>query len=157
MGARAPTGSPGSFSAWAGSCSRSSLRPWVDGELTAQTQDDSLATVTGKLEREDGQADWTLSAEVLDRRRRAFTPWPGLYTYWNDDLVKLLETAPLPARPDFAGRAGTVIAGPAEAPLAVVTGDGLLGVCLLQLAGRRAVTAREFLSGFPSVVGATFR
>ena len=133
------------------------LGPWARGELTASPQDDSLATVTRMLEREDGLADWNQSADILDRRRRAFTPWPGLYTHWDGKVVKLLDTMPLPGLPGEFAPPGQVVSSLGEdaAPLAVATGAGLLGVYKLQLEGRRAVSGREFLSGFPGFMGAT--
>ena len=53
-----------------------SLPRWQSGELIAEPQDGSLATVTRKLERANGLANWDLSAVELERRARAFTPWP---------------------------------------------------------------------------------
>ena len=55
---------------------------WIDGSLSAEPQDDALATHTAKLTREDGRVDWREDAALLYRRFRAYTPWPGLYTHW---------------------------------------------------------------------------
>ena len=44
------------------------------------------------IRREDGEADWSLPAEELDRRRRAFTPWPGLFTFLGSERIKILDT-----------------------------------------------------------------
>ena len=67
------------------------LGPWVAGELTARPQIDAESTVTRKVERDDGRADWTMSAEQLERRCRAYKPWPGLYTQWDGKILKLLD------------------------------------------------------------------
>ena len=72
------------------------LDPWVSGTLQLCPQDEARATVTRKLEREDGRADWMLSAIELSTRRRAYTPWPGLYTHWDGKMVKLLDVVALP-------------------------------------------------------------
>ena len=126
-----------------------SIVPWTRGELQAQPQDDARATVSRKLERADGAADWTLSAETLARQCRAYSPWPGLYTQWEGKTLKLLEVSPLPIS-DQQQPPGLVV--PAT-PVAVATGDGLLGLSRLQLEGRRPVTAREFLAGYPDFIG----
>ena len=129
------------------------LAPWTQGELQAQPQDEARATVSRKLERADGLADWTVSAETLARRSRAYTPRPGLYTHWQGKTLKLLEVSPLLGC-DSAYRPGEVVSGGWAAPAAVATADGLLGLSRLQLEGRKAVTAREFLSGYPDFIGA---
>ena len=133
------------------------IGPWARGELQAHPQDNALATVTRKLERADGLADWALPAETLARRCRAYSPWPGLYTEWKGKTLKLLEVSLLPdsVSPELVeGRPGQVLSViPANLP-AVATGDGLLGLSRLQLEGRKPVSAREFLAGYPDFIGA---
>ena len=131
------------------------LDPWVAGELSAQTQDESRATVTRKLERTDGQADWMLPAEELERRRRAYTPWPGLFTHWQDQVLKLLDVTALPKTAGGEYQPGRVVPlEPGPAPVGVMTPDGVLGLKRLQLEGRRPTTAGEFLRGYPQFLGA---
>lgn len=130
------------------------LDPWVAGELSAQPQDQARATVTRKLERTDGQADWNLSAEQLERRRRAYTPWPGLFTRWQGQVLKLLDVMALPETAGVGYRPGQVVPlEPGPAPAGVKTADGVLGLKRLQLEGRRPVTAGEFLRGYPQFLG----
>ena len=128
-----------------------SLGPWTRGELQAQPQDDAHTTISRKLERADGLADWTLPAETLARQCRAYAPWPGLYTQWEGKMLKLLEVSALPVGSQRYELGQVVSDGPDS--VAAVTGDGLLGLSRLQLEGRRAVTAREFLAGYPDFVG----
>lgn len=130
------------------------LPRWQSGELQATPQDDSLATITRKLERADGLADWTLSAEVLERRARAFTPWPGLFTHWNGSGVKLVEVTVLPTGTGGEDTGTVIETGDAVAPVAVVTSHGLLGLKTIQLEGRRAVAVSDFLRGAPGFIGA---
>lgn len=133
------------------------LKPWVAGSITADPQDDALATVTHKLERRDGQADWGQSARNLERISRAFTPWPGLFTHWNGKLLKLSEVTLLGSTPSVSNDEvlGRVVkTSDARTPIAVTTSDGMLGLKRIQLEGRQSVTSREFFAGFPSIVGA---
>jgi methionyl-tRNA formyltransferase len=131
------------------------LRPWVEGGLAAQPQDESQATVTRKLERSDGEADWRLSAIQLEHRQRAYTPWPGLFTRWRDQVLKLVEVTALPASVASSSEGpGSVVSLPlAELPIGVVTSDGVLGLKALQLEGRRVTIAQEFVRGYPQFVG----
>ena len=129
----------------------SQLGPWAAGEITAKAQDGALATVTRRLERGDGEADWKTPALELGRRCRAFNPWPGLYTQWGGKTLKLLEVEPVPGD---AAPGAVVGLGAGETPVGVGTVDGILGLKSLQLEGRRAVSAAEFLSGYRQFVGA---
>lgn len=139
------------------------LPAWLDGTLVPMPQDDSKATYAPMLHKEDGRIDWALPAEDIWRRVRAFTPWPGAFTYLNGQPLRLLETWPLAG---VAGAAegerlptGTVVhcpsgAGvPGEPGFAVVAGRGLLAIVRVQLAGRRALAASEFLRGQRDLLG----
>ena len=133
------------------------LPRWARGELAAVPQDDRLATYTGKLERADGVADWTLDAAALAIRQRAYTPWPGLHTRWEGKELKLLDVAPLDVAPldgdGIAAPPGLVTATDG-APIAIGAGSGLLAVRRLQLEGKRPADAAEFLRGYPQFQGA---
>ena len=131
-----------------------SLPRWQSGELQATPQDDSLATGTRKLERADGLADWNLTAEELEQRARAFTPWPGLFTNWNGSGVKLVEVAVLPNGTRGEDPGVVVATGDSVAPAAVVTAQGLLGLKTVQLEGRKVVAISDFLRGAPGFIGA---
>ncbi len=131
-----------------------SLAPWVAGSLTAQAQDEAGATVTRKLERNDGLVDWELPAATLERRRRAYMPWPGLFAHWQGRVLKLLDVVALP--PDAGPKAqpgGVVAVSSEDTPVGVATREGVLGLKLVQLEGRRALAAEEFLRGHPQFLG----
>jgi methionyl-tRNA formyltransferase len=109
--------------------------------------------------------DWGLPAEDIWRRVRAFTPWPGAFTYLGGQPLRLLDTWPLGVE-DEGQPGGTVVPCPPGAALpgeagpptwrtgfAVVTGRGLLVIMRLQLAGRRALRATDFLRGQRGLMG----
>ena len=130
------------------------LAAWVDGRLPAEPQDQTVATVTRKLERNDGLAHWELPAVTLERHQRAYTPWPGLFTRWGGGVLKLLDVAAMPAPPNLEGPPGRVAPLPLEdGSVGVVTGEGVLALKVLQLEGRRALNAEEFLRGHPQFLG----
>ena len=127
-----------------------SLPAWVSGDIVAIPQDNSAATYTSKMERGDGLADWNRSAEFLWRQQRAYTPWPGLHTAWDGKEVKLIDVSPLPGTEAEPGR----VVRQQSDQLSIGTGDGLLAVSRLQLAGKRAADAADFIHGYPGFVGA---
>lgn len=131
------------------------LPSWVAGRSNTRSQDEARATVTRKLQRGDGAADWQLPATVLERRWRAYTPWPGLFTIWEGKALKLLSVVTLPQAADPPAEPGQVVAlSSRDAPVAVATGEGLLGLKTVQLEGRRAQSAGDFQRGYPGFLGA---
>ena len=130
------------------------LEPWVSGQLAAQPQDETQATFTRKLERADGFADWRQPAAVLERRIRAFTPWPGLTAYWQGQSLRLLAATAID-NPEYpAADPGRVVALPlSETPASIGTGQGLLALKEVQLAGRRPAPIADFLRGYPDFIG----
>jgi methionyl-tRNA formyltransferase len=131
------------------------LAAWVGGEITPQPQDHTQATWIDRLEKSAGRLDWTLPAEHLARCCRAFSPWPGTYTHFQGKrlLVHRAQAIPVAGGTLPAGEPGTVVQTGAE--IAVVTGDGLLRLCQVQLESRRALDIREFIRGQRAFVGAT--
>lgn len=127
------------------------LQRWANGQIQPQPQDSALATTCKPIRKESGRLDWHQPALQLARAIRAYTPWPGGYTFWNGKLVKIVAAQPLDRRPTGLPP-GTVIST-ADGP-AVVTGDGLLLLAQIQLEGRRTLPAAEFVRGQRSFVGA---
>jgi len=127
----------------------------IAGKITPQPQDARKASHTRMLKKEDGLITWERPASILARQVRAYTPWPSSYTYWRKKLLKIIVAHPLKVEVDSAIPAGTVTtheeAG--QRVIAVVTESGLLIVKHLQLEGKKATNAAEFLRGYPQVVG----
>jgi len=122
------------------------LPRWWRGEITPQPQNEAEATYAGAFSKKDGEIDWHLPAPELWRRVRAFHPWPGCYTWWQGKQLKIIEAVPLSGERTF--EVGQVVAlGKEEAGFGVGTGDGVLGVLRLQLEGKRAMSATDFLRG----------
>ena len=71
------------------------LPKWINGEIEAKTQDESNATYTKVLKKEDGKIEWKKSAEEIERQIRAFCPWPGTFAFIKHKnkilRVKILE------------------------------------------------------------------
>ncbi len=129
---------------------------WLKGELTPQPQDEAEAAYSGEFTKKDGEIDWSLPTVDIWRRVRAFYPWPGCYTRWQGRQLKIIEVVPLPG----SSRMGRIEVGQVVvlndegAVFGVNTGDGVLGILRLQLEGKRAMSATEFLRGQRQFIGA---
>ncbi len=126
---------------------------WFDRSLKTQPQDGTKVTYTAPITKEEGVINWQMSAEEISRRVRAFYPWPGCYTWWQGKLLKILEAVALHnKRESLPGRVIALAPGQ-PAVVGVETGDRILGLLRVQLEGKRALTAAEFLSGQRTFVG----
>ena len=122
------------------------------GRLEPQPQRGEEATHSKRLSREDGHIGWKVSADDIARKVRAYHPWPGTFTAWGDKTVKLLEATATARIAGDTRKPGTVTV--ADGQIEVSTGYGSLTVTRLQLEGRKAVSASEFLAGHADIAGA---
>jgi len=130
------------------------LPQWLSGEITPRPQEKSQATYAGLLRREDGRIDWSESAEQIARRCRALNPWPGAFSFWDKKRLRVLGARPLSVDV-LAETPGTVVQF--DSKIAVVTGEGLLLLDELQLAGKRPLPADAFSRGQRGFVGSRLR
>ena len=91
-----------------------------------------------------------MPAEELERRVRAYIPWPTAFTTWQGRQLKVLRAAPLTDRRGER-QPGQVVA--LDDGVGVVTGEGILQLLEVQRAGKRAMTIEEFLPGQRGFVG----
>ena len=97
--------------------------------------------------------DLTCPADHLDRQIRACNPWPGAYTTWRGQRLKVLRAR---AHRDWSGEGLVGQAVPFEAGIGVVTGQGLLELLEVQLAGKRPMPAEVFARGQRDLLGSLF-
>lgn len=127
------------------------LPAYLVGRLSPQPQPTEGVTHCRMLRKEDGRLDWHRSAVELERQVRAMDPWPGAFTTWRGQRLKVLRAAPLPKwRGDL--RPGTVF--PFEGGAAVATGEGALQLLEVQRAGKKPLPIEAFLRGQPGFLGA---
>lgn len=121
----------------------------INGRLHSTPQDDALSTYAPMIQKEDGRLDWSQPADALDRRIRALTPWPGAFTTWAGETLKILAAEPAPGQKP--GEVGQVTAE--NGSVIVCTGSAGLRLRQVQLAGKRAMEMAEFLRGRPDFAG----
>ena len=119
------------------------------GRLSATAQPAGGVTYAPLIDKAAGRIDWTGDSAALDRLVRAMTPWPGAFTAWGGESLKVLRARPVADRP--AGPPGLVVA--TAGGLLVLAGGGALRLEEVQLAGKRAMAAAEFARGRPEFVG----
>ena len=122
---------------------------WQSGALTARPQPADGATYAAKIRKEEARIDWTQPAVAIDRQVRAFNPWPVAETSWEGRQLRVWQAEPVPpAEANVDAAPGTVLESGAGR-IVVATGGGTLRLTQVQLAGRRAMTAAEFLNAHP--------
>jgi methionyl-tRNA formyltransferase len=114
------------------------------GRVSAVEQDDAQATYAPKIAKQDARIDWSLSADEVARRVRAYNPFPGAYCFADEGTpdesrLKVWRAS----RVDAAGEPGTVLQSDRDG-VVVACGDGALRLDELQLPGKRRVSATEF-------------
>lgn len=118
-------------------------------------QQNTEATYAPKLEREHGHLDWTEAAEIIERKIRAFNPWPGAYAMVPDPEGRIRKLkiftaspGPDPRNPprQLAAQAGGLLIG---------TGAGSLQLREVQLEGGKRMNAAELMRGHPWLAAAS--
>lgn len=127
------------------------LPGWLNKELKPQVQDEAQATYSKLITSEDAEIDWHFSAVELWRRIRAYNPWPIGYTWYNGKRLRIHRTIPFGKVAE--GEIGKVIALPESPGVGVVTGEGILGLCQVQLEGRREMSVDDFVRGKRDFIG----
>ena len=156
------------------------------GEAVYTKQDDSLSTYAGMIRKEDGKIDFSESAEAIDRKIRAFDPWPGAFCDMDGKTIKIWKAEPAAGK--AAGRKAELAAGKAAyggdeaanktvdgelsaaggvAPgmilsadadgISVQCGEGVLVIKELQLPGKKRTSVRDYLLGHKIQNGETLK
>jgi len=140
---------------------------WVNGKIKPKPQDESKATYTKILKKEDGRIDWKKSAQEIERQIRAFNPWPGSFTFWPILKGTLIRVKILKARifksPDRKiYPVGKVLVVP-QNEIGIGCGhhypasQDFLVIEKLQIEGKKETDSEEFLRGYPDFIGTILR
>jgi methionyl-tRNA formyltransferase len=118
------------------------LPAYLDGSLRPQVQDDSAATYAPMLEKKVGLLDFSEPAAALERRVRAFNPWPSAFIDWLGQPLKIHRGHVQPCAGTAPGQRCII----EELP-AIGASQGCLVLDEVQPAGKRAMAGRDFLNG----------
>ena len=108
-------------------------------------QESKSAIYAPKLGREDGRIDWDDPAAVIERKIRAFDPWPGAFTNLGNRKLKIYRATIV----NRSGKPGEIL--PGENDLVIAAGKGALSLDEVQLEGKRRMIAADFLRGHSQI------
>lgn len=114
------------------------------GSITAKAQHEEEASYAPMLKKEDGRIDWTQTSQTIERRVRAFYPWPSAYSHLRGKLLKIHRAAVVSS--EKYGLPGEVIRAD-RGGLWIATGQGTLSLEEIQLENRKRLPAAELLKG----------
>ena len=128
---------------------------YVAGSISPQPQPAEGSTYAAKISKEDGRIDWNWPAQKIWNRLRAFTPWPGAFTFLPGEpkpqLLKILKAEVV----EKTGKAGEILSAD-KSGLVVAAGQDALRILELQREGGRRMNAAEFLAGHSLKIGGFF-
>lgn len=128
---------------------------WLRGVVVPTPQDDSAATITHLIKKEDGNVQWALPAARIARMERAYRPWPGVFTFLAGTRLLLHDLRAVPSL-DASASPGTIIAVDRDG-LRVRAGEGDVRVVRVQPEGKSPIAADAYASGHPGLVGMQLR
>ena len=134
------------------------LQAAQQGALQPQPQPIEGVTYAHKIDKAEATIDWRQPAAQLERRIRAFNPFPGALAHMQGEAIKVWQAQVWPAAPDPVAQAplpGTVLSADARGVL-VQCGEGVLCLRELQRAGGKRLQAVDFLHGFAMAKGQVF-
>ena len=121
------------------------------GGLVECAQDEEEATWTPLLKKADGLIDWSEAAQLIERKARAYDPWPTAHTILLGRKLAVMR-AKLVER-EGEGAPGELLAGSAEGRLVIACGEGAIEALEVRPAGKRRMAASEYLRGRRAVRG----
>ncbi len=117
-------------------------------------QDDKLATYAPKIDKKEGEINWADDAQSIWNLIRGMNPWPGSYTYYQGDLLKLWKSEVYQDNlKNTKSEAGTIVAVDNDLGIIVQTGQGQILLKELQPASKQRMTATDYLRGYQIKVG----
>jgi methionyl-tRNA formyltransferase len=121
------------------------LHDWIDKKIEPQMQDDTQASFIKTLSKEDGKINWEKSAEEIERMVRAYNPWPGTWAELNGEIIKILnvKNEVVEGKKTEIGKLFLD-----NGNLLIQCGQNALTILELQLAGKKAMSAKEFINGY---------
>jgi methionyl-tRNA formyltransferase len=125
------------------------LRGWTSQKITPIAQDGSKATMAPLLKKEDGNLPWNRKALEIANRIRGLSPWPGAYTFCQEERLTIWKGSPFvdPEKTRSSDETPGTIINVGKENLLVRTGDGFLSVTEIQPANRKRMPVSQFVSG----------
>lgn len=123
----------------------------IKGYAEASPQDDALASYCQKISKSDGQIDCSEDSNQIAAKIRAFTGWPGTFTFWNGKRLKIINGK----ADEFTSAPGLV--SEKDHLIMVGTGKGSVILDKVQLEGKSVQSIDEFIKGYGDFVGSELK
>ncbi|MBM7581897.1 methionyl-tRNA formyltransferase [Caldicoprobacter guelmensis] len=133
------------------------LKMFENGRPEGRPQEHDKATYCKKIDKSMGNIDWTQSAIRIKNLVRGLTPWPGTFTFLDDQRIKVWKVQEWEYSKLGTYIPGQVVAADQHQGLVVACGEGFLRLIKIQVEGKKVMEDVEFLRGNPIKVGAVFR
>lgn len=130
---------------------------FIKRKIEPRRQENEEATLCELIEREDGRIFWNQPAQKIYDRYRAFTPWPGIFTYWKKSAtgmplrLKLIAISYQKNNPAIAHSYGEVFE--VGEKIGIGTDSGIIFPESVQMEGKAVVPIRDFVRGYPNFIG----
>lgn len=132
---------------------------WIERKIKPQKQDESKASFCQLIERADGKIFWNEEAEKIYNKFRAFQPWPGVFSFWeNGSLVRIkLNKISLASEDDTKSpeHCGEIIQK--EEKVVVKAGKGYIILEEVQSEGKKSLPIQDFINGHPKFIGSILK
>ncbi|XOU94969.1 MAG: methionyl-tRNA formyltransferase [Candidatus Kerfeldbacteria bacterium] len=126
------------------------LKKYLENKIFAIPQEKTTTEITKTISKEAGKINWENPADLIEKQIRAYTPWPGTYTFWNNKRLKIIDGEIIVLPNNI--QSGSVF--PHENKIYVGTGNNAIKLNTLQLAGKKPTDIQSFIKGYPDFVNA---
>lgn len=126
---------------------------WMNNDVISSLQDDTKATYTKIIRKENGHIDWNKNAVYIVRQVRAYIEWPGAYTFVEDSKGNSLRLKIIRASFENTSKGKPGLVYSHQDGMAVQTSSGLLVIHEIQIEGKSAIETKDFIRGYPWIIG----
>jgi len=131
------------------------LPRWIKKEISSIKQDEASATLCSMIKSSDGKIFWNKKAEEIYNRYRAFSPRPGIFSFWQKGKeLKKINLKKINLSAEILGKniaPGTIVER--DGQILVATGLGTIEIQEIQIEGKKPVPIKNFINGYPNFVG----
>ena len=131
------------------------LPDFASGNIQVTPQNDKKATTTLKIKKTDGLIKWSNTSEYIKNQIKAFTPWPGTYTFWQGNRIIIHDGNEYQKNVNLKSTPGTIVQLSNQS-IGVVTSTNFLELKKIQLEGKKVLSVEEFLMGYPNLIDSCF-
>ncbi len=138
------------------------IENFTDSLKNSKPQNEEEATYSHFLKKENGLINWEESAKQIDKKIKAFTPWPGCFTFKKGEKINIIKANQYQnyneenSGIEDGKKIGEIIGTDKKAGILIKTGNGILAVSVLQKQAKKKLFWKDFLNGSPDFLTGNF-